>query len=148
MNTRFFDYKMHAVQSARKLLIGLAEANGRSADSVTEKIMVGVLKLSTKDSELIGSLLTEMKLRTTDVETEEFDECVNLLALAFKNGKRNDYQFFWNMIKESMYCVEAAAEEINGEKINASTVAYHVSNAAKESVGATGLKYASDQLVF
>lgn len=148
MNTRFFDYKKHAVQSARKLLIGLAEANGRSADSVTEKIMAGVIKLSTKDEAQRESLISAAKLRISDVETEEFDECVNLLALAFKNGKRNDYQFFWNMIKESMYCVEAEAKESLGIEINASTVAYHISNAAKESVGATGLKYASDQLVF
>ena len=148
MNTRFFDYKMHAVQSARKLLMGLSEANGRSADSVTEKIIIGVIKLSVEDASRRESLITAAKLRINDVETEEFDECVNLLALAFKNGKRNDYQFFWNMIKESMYCVEAEAKETLGTEINASTVAYHISNAAKESVGATGLKYASDQLVF
>ena len=148
MNTRFFDYKMHAVQSARKLLTGLSEANGRSADSVTEKIIIGVIKLSVEDASQRESLITAAKLRINDVETEEFDECVNLLALAFKNGKRNDYQFFWNMIKESMYCVEAEAKETLGTEINASTVAYHISNAAKESVGATGLKYASDQLVF
>lgn len=148
MNTRFFDYKMHAVQSARKLLAGLSEAKGRSADSVTEKIIVGVIKISVSDEAQRKSLVEASKLRVTDVETEEFDECVNLLALAFKNGKRNDYQFFWNMIKESMYCVEAEAKECLGIEINASTVAYHISNAAKESVGATGLKYASDQLVF
>ena len=148
MNARFFDYKMHAVQSARKLLMGLAEAKGRSADSVTEKIIAGVIKLSVSDESQRASLISAAKLRINDVETEEFDECVNLLALAFKNGKRNDYQFFWNMIKESMYCVEAEAKDTLGAEINSSTVAYHISNAAKESVGATGLKYASDQLVF
>ena len=139
---------MHAVQSARKLTAGLDEAKGCSADSLTERIMLGVLKLSSQDDAVVAALAEAAKLRAKDVSTEEFDKCVNILALAFKNGKRNDYQFFWNMIKEAMYCLEAEAKESLGKEIDASTLSYHVSNAAKQSVGATGLKYASDQLVF
>ena len=151
MNNRFFDHKMHATQSARKLLMGLADKKGHTADELTEKIIVGVITLSAKNKEredVLPALFEATNLRIKEVSTEEFDECVNLIAEAFKAGNRNDYQFFWNMIKEGMYCVEGEAEEKYGFKLEASTVSYHISNAAKEAVGATGLKYASDQLVF
>ncbi len=151
MNNRYFDHKMHATQSARKLLMGLSDKKGHTADELTEKIFVGVINLSTQKinkPELSEALFDATNTRNRNVSTEEFDECVNLLAEAFKAGNRNDYQFFWNMTKEAMYCVEAELEESLGFKIEASTIAYHISNAAKEAVGATGLKYASDQLVF
>ena len=142
---------MHAVQSARKLLMGLADKKGHTADELTEKIFVGIIMLSAKRAEkmdITGPLLETINARNKDVSTAEFDECVNLLAEAFKGGNRNDYQFFWNMTKEAMYCVEGEAEETYKVKLEASTIAYHISNASKETVGATGLKYASDQLVF
>lgn len=150
MNNRYFDHKMHANQSARKLLMGLADKKGHTADELTEKIIVGIISLSLEKAgalEIKEALLNAINARTKSVETAEFDECVNLVAEAFKAGNRNDYQFFWNMLKEAMYCVEGEAESL-GFKIEASTISYHISNAAKEAVGATGLKYASDQLVF
>ena len=142
---------MHATQSARKLLMGLADKKAHTADELTEKIIVGVINLATKNAgkeEIANDLFDAINIRNRDVSTEMFDECVNLLAEAFKAGNRNDYQFFWNMLKEGMYCIEAEADEKFGVKLEASTIAYHISNAAKEAVGATGLKYASDQLVF
>lgn len=151
MNNRYFDHKMHATSSARKLLMGLSDKKGHTADELTEKIIVGIIKLSANKigkDEIVASLLEATNARTKDVSTTEFDECVNLMAEAFKAGNRNDYQFFWNMLKEAMYCVEGEAEEKFSVKLEASTLAYHISNAAKEAVGATGLKYASDQLVF
>ena len=151
MNNRYFDHKMHATQSARKLLMGLSDKKGHTADELTEKIFVGIIMLSAKRAEkmdITGPLLETINARNKDVSTAEFDECVNLLAEAFKGGNRNDYQFFWNMTKEAMYCVEGEAEETYKVKLEASTIAYHISNAAKEAVGAVGLKYASDQLVF
>jgi len=155
MNNRFFDHKMHAVSSARKLLNGLSDAKGHSADELTGKIIYGIIRQSLRDKAeeekqkaILTSLLEECKIKIKELSTEEFDECVSLLAEAFKAGKRNDYQFFWNMIKEAMYCVEAEALARFEIKIEASTTAYHISNSAKELVGATGLKYASDQLVF
>lgn len=151
MNNRFFDHKMHAVQSARKLLMGLSDKKGHTADELTEKIIVGIINLSTKKvgkEEIAAELFSAINIKNYEVPTEVFDECVNLLAEAFKAGNRNDYQFFWNMLKEGMYCIEAEAEEKFEVILEASTIAYHISNAAKEAVGATGLKYASDQLVF
>lgn len=151
MNNRYFDHKMHATQSARKLLMGLSDKKGHTADELTEKIFVGVINLAVRKigkEELANSLFDVTNIRNRNVSNEEFDECVNLLAEAFKAGNRNDYQFFWNMTKEAMYCVEGEAKESLGAEIEASTIAYHISNAAKETVGATGLKYASDQLVF
>ena len=150
MNNRFFDHKMHATQSARKLLMGLSDKKGHTADELTEKIFVGVINLAAKkinNEDLANALFDAANIRNRNVSNEEFDECVNLLAEAFKAGNRNDYQFFWNMTKEAMYCIEGEAKD-KGFDIEASTIAYHISNAAKETVGATGLKYASDQLVF
>lgn len=151
MNNRYFDHKMHATQSARKLLMGLSDKKGHTADELTEKVFVGVINLAVQKvnkPELAEKLFDVTNVRNRNVSTDEFDECVNLLAEAFKAGNRNDYQFFWNMAKEAMYCVEGEAKEALGTELEASTIAYHISNAAKEAVGATGLKYASDQLVF
>lgn len=152
---------MHASSSARKLIMALRSSGGDTkglmADELTDKIFVGVINLAIKkletteekSAELLQHFIEISKIRNTNDSAEDFDLCVNLLAQAFKSGNcRNDYQFFWNMTKEAMYCVEADFEESCGVKLEASTISYHISNAAKESVGATGLKYASDQLVF
>ena len=161
MNNRYFDYKSQAVSSARKLLTALKNAggdrSGMMADELTERIIVGVISLAlgrlelddAKRSEVFGHICDAANIRGREFDRGKFDRCVNITAEAFKTGNcRNDYQFFWNMLKEAMYCIEAEAEESCGVKPDASTVAYHISNAAKESVGAVGLKYSSDQLVF
>ena len=67
-------------------------------------------------------------------------------SLFLRGKKTGGYYIFFTLQGEKMD--SKTIKELTGEKINASTAAYHVSNAAKESVGATGLKYASDQLVF
>ena len=46
MNNRYFDHKMHATQSARKLLMGLSDKKGHTADELTEKVFVGVINLA------------------------------------------------------------------------------------------------------
>ncbi len=161
MNSRYFDHKMHATSSARKLITALRSAGGDTkgfmADDLVNTVICGVISLSVKkaalgeekSAEVFSGLMDTINMKNPVVDMEKFDGAVNVLASAFKTGSvRNDYQFFWNMLKEAMYCVEAEAEEKFGIKLEASTISYHISNAAKEAVGATGLKYASDQLVF
>ena len=159
MNNRYFDHKMHAAGSARRLLSALKSAavdtKNLTADELTENIIAGVIGMALEEqglgeekrSEFFEGLMDKINIKRRP-KKEEFDSCVILLAEAFKGGNRNDYQFIWNMIKEAMYCIEEDSEETLGFKLSASTAAYHLSNNAKESVGAVGLKYASEQLVF
>ncbi len=160
MNNRYFDHRMHAVSSARKLISALKAAGSDTADITADElcdtVIKGVIQLALAKQELDGDrkneireqLMNDINMRNRKLSEARFERCVNICAEGFKAGKRNDYQFFWNMIKEAMYCVEEASEERFGFKLDASTVSYHISNAAKEAVGAVGLEYSCGQMVF
>ena len=161
MNSRFFDHRMHAAGSARKMIMALRSAGGDTkgamADDLTDSIITGIINIAldrqqledAKRSEMFNHIMDAAAIRNREVSRESFDDFVNITAEAFKTGNcRNDYQFFWNMLKEAMYCVESDVLENFSVKLDASTITYHISNAAKEAVGAVGLKYSSDQLVF
>jgi len=160
MNNRYFDHIMHATTSARKLLNALKDAGGDiknlTADDIVNTIVVGIVGLAVRKAGVIDDGARELctyifdtcNIKNREIPPEKFTEAAGVLAESFKGGARNDYQFFWNMIKEAMYCIESDVDEKYGVKLEASTISYHTSNAAKEVVGATGLEFSSDQLVF